>query len=363
MKLAILGSRGIPNAYGGFEEFAEHLSVGLVERGLEVWVYCSHTHPYQEPDYHGVHLIHCKDPEERIGATGQFIYDLNCILDSRRRGFAVVLQLGYTSGSIWHRFLPRKGRVITNMDGLEWRRSKYSAPVRRFLKYAERLAVRHSHALVADSEAIAAYLLETYGAHSTFIPYGAEIPESPDPQLLGKLDLEPGNYYLLIARMQPDNHVEEAIKGVLMAKTTLPLVVVGSTANTHGRYLQTRYNDPQIRFIGGIFDRELLNALRHHCKLYFHGHSAGGTNPSLLEAMAASAPICAHDNPFNRAVLGDDAVYFVSCDDVDERINDHHDPDWTSKTIKTNLQKIKTYYTWEGIINQYLRLIKGSINH
>jgi glycosyltransferase involved in cell wall biosynthesis len=363
IKIAILGSRGIPNAYGGFEQFAEYLSVGLVERGMEVWVYCSHTHPFQQPEYHGVHLIHCKDPEDRMGTVGQFLYDLHCIVDSRKRGFDVILQLGYTSSSVWHWLLPRSARIITNMDGLEWKRSKYNVLVRRFLKFAERLAVKHSHALVADSEAIAEYLMTTYHAPSTFIPYGAEIPENPDAGLLQTLDLEPGKYYLLIARMQPDNHIEEAIQGVLASETPYPLVVVGNVNNGHGRYLTSKYTSPRIIFTGGIFDLKLLNALRYHCRLYFHGHSAGGTNPSLLEAMAASAPICAHDNPFNRAVLGEDGFYFKSIDDISKIIGNCQNPAIQKDFIKHNLQKLKTKYTWIRIVVQYERLIQNSKNH
>lgn len=358
IKIAILGSRGIPNAYGGFEQFAEYLSVGLVERGIEVWVYCSHTHPYQQPEYRGVHLIHCKDPEDRMGTVGQFLYDLNCIRDSRKRGFDVILQLGYTSSSIWHRLLPRSAHIITNMDGLEWKRSKYNAPVRRFLKFAEKLAVRHSDALVADSEAIAEYLMATYHAHSTFIPYGAEIPENPDAGLLQTLDLEPGKYYLLIARMQPDNHIEEAIKGVLASETPYPLVVVGNVNNGHGRYLTSRYTLPRIIFTGGIFDRNLLNTLRHHCRLYFHGHSAGGTNPSLLEAMAAQALICAHDNPFNRAVLGEDGFYFRDPADIASHCLQPESNTRWKEMINNNLMKIHTKFRWKGVVEAYGEMVE-----
>jgi glycosyltransferase involved in cell wall biosynthesis len=357
MKIAILGSRGIPNHYGGFEQFAEYLSAGLVEKGQQVWVYCSHLHPYQEQEYRGVHLIHCKDPEDRYGAAGQFIYDLNCIRDSRKRGFDVILQLGYTSSSIWHRWLPRKAKIITNMDGLEWKRSKYPAPVRRFLKYAERLAVRSSDLLVADSEAIQQYLLETYNAPSVFIPYGAELVLDADAARLEPLGISAGGYYLLIARMQPDNHIEEAIRGVLESDTTFPLLVVGSTGNKHGQVLRNRYNSPHIRFMEGIFDQELLDVLRFHCRLYFHGHSAGGTNPSLLEAMAAGAPICAHDNPFNRAVLEEDAGWFTSPDDIVKLIRQEPNPLWWQEAIDRNVEKIATQYTWEGVIGAYAKLV------
>ncbi len=144
MKIAILGSRGIPNIYGGFEQYAEYLSIGLAKLGFEVSVYCSSTHPEKAITYHGVKRILCNDPEGRIGTAGQFVYDLNCIIDARKRDFDIIYQLGYTSNSVWWWLLPKKSIIVTNMDGLEWKRSKYSSKVRLFLKYAERLAVFHS---------------------------------------------------------------------------------------------------------------------------------------------------------------------------------------------------------------------------
>src|SRR5690606_26337508 len=136
MKVGILGTRGIPNHYGGFEQFAEFFSVYLARLGHEVYVYNSHNHPYQQPVFECVNIIHCNDPEYKLGTFGQFIYDYNCLRDARKRDFDILLQLGYTSNSIWFFMLPKNQIVITNMDGLEWKRSKYSAPVRQFLKFA-----------------------------------------------------------------------------------------------------------------------------------------------------------------------------------------------------------------------------------
>ena len=133
MKLGVLGTRGIPNYYGGFEHSLQYLSEEFVKKGHEVYVYNSHNHPYQDSEWNGVKIIHCKDPEYIIGTVGQFIYDLNCILDSRKRDFDVILQLGYTSSSIWSWLLPKKPKIVTNMDGLEWRRSKYSASSEVFI--------------------------------------------------------------------------------------------------------------------------------------------------------------------------------------------------------------------------------------
>ena len=180
MKVAILGTRGIPNYHGGFEQFAEYFSVFLARNGYEVYVYNSHNHPFKENKFKGVNIIHCNDPEDKIGTVGQFLYDLNCILDSRKRNFDIILQLGYTSNSIWHWLLPKKSLIVTNMDGLEWKRSKYSKPVQKFLKYAEKLAVKSSDYLISDSIGIQDYLKEKYKVNSEYIAYGAEVFQNPN---------------------------------------------------------------------------------------------------------------------------------------------------------------------------------------
>ena len=175
MRIAILGTRGIPNNYGGFEQFAEYLALGLVSKGHEVTVYNSHTHPYQELTWKGVHIKHIYDPENKIGTAGQFIYDFLSILDTRKKDFDIILELGYTSSSLFFDFHPKKSLVITNMDGLEWKRTKFSAKVQKFLQWAESLAVKKSDHLVSDSIGIENYLMKKYNVSSTYIPYGSHL--------------------------------------------------------------------------------------------------------------------------------------------------------------------------------------------
>ncbi len=356
MKVGIIGSRGIPNNYGGFEQFAEYLSLGLKKRGIEVWVYNSHNHPFKGNTWNNINIIHCFDPEDRIGTAGQFIYDLNCILDSRKRQFDCLLQLGYTSSSVWQWLLPKKPAIVTNMDGIEWKRSKYSPLVRKFLKYAERLAVNSSDVLVADSKAIADYLKSEYSQESVFIPYGAKVFDNPLVAGLKEFKVEAGKYFLLIARLQPDNHVEEIIKGVIGSGTSFPLLVVGNTGNKFGQYLVNKYKSAVIRFCGGIFNAGMLDNLRFFSALYFHGHSAGGTNPSLLEAIAASALICAHDNPFNQSVLGANAFYFKDEKDIAGLIGSGNYRSESRKFIENNLEIITKQYSWDQIIQAYYQL-------
>jgi glycosyltransferase involved in cell wall biosynthesis len=352
MKIGIIGTRGIPNHYGGFEQFAEYLSAGLVERGHEVTVYNSHTHPYQESEWNGVSIIHCNDPEHKMGTVGQFFYDRNCIRDSRKRDFDIILQLGYTSSSVWGRLLPRKQSIVTtNMDGLEWKRSKYSKKVQRFLQYAEKLGVKHSDYLIADSVGIQLYLQEKYQRTAVFIPYGAHLFEQPDSSILDKYEVTSGDYNMLIARLEPENNIQTILDGMRGSNETF--LVVGKHDTPFGIKMKERYKEySHIRFVGGIYDLNDLNNLRYHSRLYFHGHSVGGTNPSLLEAMASNALICAHNNIFNESVLGRDSFYFSSAEDI-KQLNETIDPSVHTDKIEANREKIQNQYSWDRIIEQY----------
>lgn len=363
MKIGILGTRGIPNHYGGFEQFAEYLSVGLAERGHEVVVYNSSTHPFQEKQYRGVRIIHCADPEDKIGTAGQFIYDLNCIRDARNRAFDVLLQLGYTSSSVWGKLLPRNTVVFTNMDGLEWKRSKYNKWVKRFLHFAEKWAVTSSDVLIADSRAIQSYLQKKFGKPSEFIAYGADLITQFNEEKLKDYNVNAHEYFLLIARMEPENNIEMILDGYQRSGDSRPFLVVGKTENTFGKRMVQKFSgNPNIRFTGGIYDSDTINNLRHFSRLYFHGHTVGGTNPSLLEAMAAGAVIAAHDNPFNQAVLESDALFFDSAKAVEDLLRNFGNRFDFAGMISNNQRKIEQHYSWRSIIDQYESTFEAHIN-
>lgn len=353
MRLAILGTRGIPNLYGGFEQFAQYLSDGLTQKGHEVYVYNSHTHPFQKKKWRGVNIVHCFDPENQIGTVGQFIYDLNCILDCRKKNVDVVLQLGYTSSSIWSCFFPKNAVIITNMDGLEWKRSKYSNSVKAFLKFAEKLAVNNSDELIADSKAIQSYIKEKYHKDSVYIPYGANVFDKTNEKVLNSFSVQPFQYDLLIARLVPENNIEQILDGFSMTKVKRSFLVIGNENTTLAKKIKKKYkHDTRIKFLGYVKDIEVLNSLRYFSNLYFHGHSVGGTNPSLLEAMSSNALICAHNNVFNRAILGQDAIYFKTKFEV-SKIVASTVKDEDDRRLFLNTQKITQQYTWDQIISDY----------
>ncbi|BAO75582.1 DUF1972 domain-containing protein [Winogradskyella sp. PG-2] len=355
MKIGILGTRGIPNHYGGFEQFTEFFAVYLAEKGYDIYVYSSSNHKHQETTFKGVKLIHCYDPEHRVGTFGQFIYDFNCIIDSRKRDFDILLQLGYTSNTIWHRLLPKNVIIISNMDGLEWKRSKYKPAVQKFLKYAEKLAVKSSDYLISDSIGIQNYLLKEYKVKSEYIAYGAELFKNPNSAILNEYDVEASNYNMLIARFEPENNLEVILDGVAISDKKTPFLVVGKhNVNKFGTYLKNKFkNVEHIRFMGGIYNLEHLNNLRYYSKFYFHGHSVGGTNPSLLEAMASKVLMIAHNNEFTKSILEEDAFYFSTKEDVKGYIDNLNKENNLNK-IDNNYKKIEESFKWELINKKYL---------
>ena len=358
MKIAILGTRGVPNYYGGFEQFAEFFSVYLVQKGHEVHVYNSHNHPFQEKTFQGVNIIHKYDPEYKYGTFGQFIYDYNCIMDSRKRDFDIILQLGYTSNSVWFFLLPKKPIIITNMDGLEWKRTKYSKPVQQFLKFAERLAAVSSDFLVSDSIGIKKFLLEKYNKQSTYIAYGAHPFENPNQAILSEYKVQKDNYNMIMARFEPENNLDMVLDGVALNEDKTPILVIGKHETKYGEYLKNKFkNHENIRFLGGIYNLEHLDNLRYFSNLYFHGHSVGGTNPSLLEAMASRAFIAAHNNDFNKGILKENAYYFSNALEVKNILNKNKKND-NLQFIQNNFDAIVNDFNWNKINGEYLQLFE-----
>ena len=364
MKIAFVSTRGIPNNYGGFEQFAEYISVGMAQRGHEVVVYSPKFHPYQESTYKGVRIKHIYSPETWMGSSvGSFFYDFASLRDAlKKEDFDIIYEAGYTSiipAYIWFNVKKRKRPIFTtNMDGLENKRSKFSPMVRRFLDWEEKMAVKYSHYLIADNMGIHDYYKEKYGKESKFLAYGADIHDDFKAEYLEEFGLKSEEYYILIARLEPENNIVMAIEGYLHSKENgrRPLIVVGKTNTPHGKELVEKYgNERNVEFVGGIYDFKKLDSVRHFSKAYFHGHSVGGTNPSLLEAMAAGCFIFAHDNIFNRAVLKENAFYYPSADKVTEYLNRIDTIAEGSKIQYTarNIEVIRNEYSWESLIDKH----------
>lgn len=369
MKIAFISTRGIPNNYGGFEQFAEYISVGLAARGHEVVVYSPHFHPYKEDTYKGVRIKHIYSPETWMGSSvGSFFYDFASLKDAlKKENFDIIYEAGYTSivpAYIWFDVKNIKYPIFTtNMDGLEYKRTKFNKWVRKFVFWEERTTVKHSHYLIADNMGIHDYYKEKYGKESKFLAYGADIHDDYDVNLLQEFGLEAGNYYLLVARLEPENNIEMAIRGYLASNENgvKPLIIVGKTNTPHGKYLVQKYGDEKnVRFVGGIYDFKKLNSVRYFSFAYFHGHSVGGTNPSLLEAMASNCYILAHNNIFNKAVLKENAHYYTSAEEVKWMLNSITDlaTSYKEKFIANNLNEIRNEYSWEKLIDEHEKYFK-----
>ncbi len=361
MKIAITGSRGIPNNYGGFEQCAENLAVLLVEAGHDVTVYNPHYHDYNESTFHGVRIVKQWNPEKSIGTAGNFIYDYNCMQHALQQRCDILLVLGYTTASVFFPFLrKRKSVLVTNMDGLEWKRDKWNAVVKKLAKWFEALGARHSDFLVSDNREIARYLKDEYGKESTFIAYGAEVFDQPEAAVLSKYNVAERSYDLLIARLEKENNIETILDGVVLSGSKMPFLVIGKHETPYGELLKQKYASTRnIRFMGGIYNLNHLNNLRYYARFYFHGHSVGGTNPSLLEAMASDAFILAHDNAFNRDVLGSSAFYFPDSSVAAALLIDADKLEASRTTfVAANREKIRTEYNWKKIAGEYEALFK-----
>lgn len=368
MKIAFISTRGIPNNYGGFEQFVEQISVRLVTKRHEVIVYSPHYHTYKKDEYNRVRIKHIYSPEPWMGSSvGSFFYDFLSLRDALKKEKPDIIYVaGYTSivpAFIWYNIKKRKAPiVITNMDGLEYKRMKFNWWARAFLSWEERTTVKHSRFLISDNTGIQDYYKSKYGRKSTLLAYGANIPQSYYESHILELGLIRDSYFLLVARMEPENNIAMAIDGYLASKWKgrKPLVVVGSPTTKHGKELVVKYGkETDVRFIGGIYDTNKLNSLRHFSFAYLHGHSVGGTNPSLLEAMACGCFILSLDNVFNKSVLGVNAFYYTDEQGITSILDD------LDKTIvkresfaDNNLQAIQDSYSWEKLTDDYETLFK-----
>ena len=354
MKIAILGTRGIPNNYGGFEQCAEFLSVGLAERGHEVTVYSPHFHTYKETKFKHVTIIKKRSPENIFGVSAaNFIYDYLCFKDAVKKDFDIILQLGLITSALSLILCRHKGKiVVTNIDGLEWKRKKWSKIIQILTKKLEKFGISYSDYLIADNQGIQQYLKQQYGRESQFIAYGAQEMNSLNKKILARYAITSKSYLLSIARLEPENNLETLFDAYLESSLKYPYYIVGKHTTSYGDYLKDKYRSSNIIFLGPIYDKSHLDNLRYYSTLYLHGHSVGGTNPSLLEAMATKCLIVAHKNSFNISVLEKNAFYFKNKKDLATLLRS----DLLSKKekfSKNNLAKVKTQYNWNKIVDDY----------
>ncbi|WP_204013050.1 DUF1972 domain-containing protein [Sphaerimonospora thailandensis] len=357
MHIAMIGTRGVPARYGGFETAVEEIGARLVDAGHQVRVYCRGAAERQD-EHRGMRLVHLPALRHKTLETLSHTALSVGHLLAHRTDVALVFNAANSP------LLPfiRAARipVATHVDGLEWKRDKWSGAGRRYYLIAERLSVRWSHAVIADARAIQDYYQERYEIGSVLIPYGAPIQDVANTELLKRTGYEPGRFHLVVARFEPENHVAEIVAGYVRSRAEYPLIVVGSApyaAEYTERVHEIAGSDPRVRLVGGIWDQELLDALYAGCASYLHGHSVGGTNPSLLRAMGAGAPVIAYDVVFNREVLADTGLFFgdeAMLAETLETVEKRRDQEAARGAAAR--ERARTAYRWDDVAARYERL-------
>ncbi|WP_336280248.1 DUF1972 domain-containing protein [Cronobacter dublinensis] len=348
-RVAIVGTVGIPACYGGFESLVENLTKYKSE-DCQYYVFCSSKHYSNKIKKHnGAELIYIP-----IKANGvqSILYDIFSLWKCLFLKVDTILILG-VSGCIFLPFfrLINKSKIITNIDGLEWKREKWGKGVQKFLKLSESFAVKYSHAIVTDNEAITNYVKDEYNKSSVTIAYGGDhaLKSSRNDINLKK------SYALGLCRIEPENNVELILNA--FSSVNEKLKFVGNwDASSYGRSLKSIYSKyDNIELIDPIYDIDQLYILRDGCDKYIHGHSAGGTNPSLVEMMHFGVPIFAFDCEFNRYSTDNKAFYFKDATHLNELIRDNN-----QKELSDNASYMKNYaqenYTWHRIAAAYEKL-------
>ncbi|WP_149202335.1 DUF1972 domain-containing protein [Actinotalea subterranea] len=358
LRVALVGTRGVPARYGGFETAVEEVGRRLAARGHDVVVYCRAGEGEARPDEHlGMRLVHRPAMRRRsletLSHTGLSVAHLL----GHRVDAAIVFN---AANAPWLPVL-RAARipVATHVDGLEWRRAKWGGAGRRYYRAAESLAVRWSDALVADARGIQDYYTDVFGAPTRLLAYGAPQVSRDRHDRIAELGLEPDGYHLVVARFEPENHVELAVRGYAASAARLPLVVVGSApyAEAYTRAVRDAA-DERVRFLGGVWDAELLDQLYANALTYVHGHSVGGTNPSLLRAIGAGTATVAYDVGFNREVLGHAGRYFSAPDDVARWVLDAEQDPAGARERGDALRVRSTDYDWDAVADGYEALVR-----
>lgn len=357
LSIAMVGTRGVPARYGGFETCIEEVGARLADRGHRVVVYCRPTGDGRPATHLGMELVHQASLRRRSLETLSHTALSTGHLLRHRTDVALMFNAANAP------FLPalRAARipVATHVDGLEWKRAKWGRAGQNYYKLVERLAVRWSDALIADAVGIADHYRDKFSASTDLIAYGAPDISGVGDTRLAELGLTAGGYHLVVARFEPENHVLQIVQGYVASQARRPLIVVGS-APYSGEYTTAIHAaaDDRVRFLGGVWDSELLDQLYAGARTYLHGHSVGGTNPSLLRAIGAGTATTAFDVVFNREVLADSGEYFTDPADLAAVIDRTELDDLDISRRGAAAGRRAAAYDWDDVTDRYEQLCR-----
>ncbi|MNJ31430.1 hypothetical protein D3C77_260670 [compost metagenome] len=359
-KIFILGTRGVPAQHGGFETFAEKLSLFLISKGWQVTVYCQEDGQGSiwESDWQGVRRVHV--PVTRSGALGTIIFDLKATFHALSQD-GLFLTLGYNT-AVFNVMQRIKGQVnVINMDGIEWRRDKWGLVAKSWFWLNERVGCWIGNHLVADHPNIKKHLESRVRSEKiTMIPYGGDEVTSARADFLVPYDIQPGEFSVIIARPEPENSFLEMVAAFSRKTRKHKLVVLGNFSPTTNAYHRQVMDvaSAEVIFPGAVYETAVVQALRFFSRFYLHGHRVGGTNPSLVEAMGASCAVIAHDNQFNRWVAGPDAAYFNSESDCSELFDSLlADNNAVTAMKAASRSRFHERFTWGRVLHEYEDLL------
>lgn len=363
MKVSIIGTRGYPYVYGGFETFVKELCERLVlKEGVEIHVYCQKNLFKERPkQVNGVFLHYI--PTIPSKSLNQLVH---CFLSMVHASFSssdVLLVLNLAAGPMgWIPKLTGK-KTIINVDGLEWLRPKWKGLGARYFKMGAKLATLFYDQIITDADAMRQVYLQEFKTDSKVIAYGAPAFEEKDQQLIQAFDLHPGEYYLIVGRLIPDNNAELLIKGFLKSNSTKKLIVVGDVpySDPYASNLKKLQNDRLI-FLGYVRDQNILMALYQHAFVYLHGHKFGGTNPAMLKAMSNRCAILALNTVFNQEMLdnGKFGLFFEEDEtSVAEQMHAlEHNPEKVLHMRACVEQGLTSKYNWDQVTDSYLNTMR-----
>lgn len=374
----IIGSRGLPAQYGGFETFVDQLVSHQVSPDIQYHVAClSNNQAYQHFDFKGIDCFTIKAP--RLGPARVIAYDMMAINYAlkhiKKQGIeqSIFYVLGNTIGAFVAPFARKihkmGGRFYINPDGLEWKRAKWAKPIQAYLKYSEKIMTRHADLVISDNPGIESYIKEAYPwSKTTYIAYGTDLsPTSLNSQdnkvreFYQKWQTQEKNYYLILGRFVPENNYETAIREFMASSTKRDLVIIcNQEGNPYFEELRARTGfdqDPRVKFVGTVYDQDLLKYIRKEAFAYIHGHEVGGTNPGLLEALAQTDLNLVLGVSFNQTVAKDSAHYWTketgNLAHLIDRVDSLEDVSEWGQRAKANM---KQNFTWEKIVGEYEEL-------
>ena len=356
LNVAIIGARGIPATYGGFDTLVEELSVRLVrDHAMKVTVYCRTDYYVERPKYFsGVECVYISAP--RVKGLESLIHTFLCSLHALTRNYDLIFIVDPGNAPIVVMLKLLNEIVVIHTDGLGWKRRKWGYLARRYYRWVEWVSARMVKNIITDNQGMADYYLQNYHADSMQIAYGASSPYGVDETIYNELALVAGSYLLAVARLEPENNADIIIREYVAANVEMPLVIVGGApyGEDYMDYLRSLANE-KVFFAGQFSDQAKLNALYKGAYLYVHGHEVGGTNPSLLRAMGFGTAPLVMDVDYNRYVVGPHGFVFTKengnlAATLGKLAND---PSEVKKAGQTALDRVNKEYNWEAVSTRY----------